>query len=286
MNLRTLVSVDELAAHIDDPSWRVFDCRHELTNPAFGEQAYRESHIPNAQFLHLDRDLSGPMTGKNGRHPLPDPANLAERLGRCGVSNATQVVAYDDGGGMYAARLWWLLRWLGHDRVAVLDGGLAAWRRAGQSVTAEIPTVAPAVFDWHLSEKPVDAGYVEKHLGDPNVLLLDARGADRFRGENETLDPVAGHIPGALSRPFRENLDSDGRFKPAAQLRAEFEETLRRRPGAGVVAYCGSGVTACHTLLALEIAGLPGARLYPGSWSEWCSDRSRPVATGASGESG
>lgn len=284
MSLRTLVSADELAAHLGDPSWRVFDCRHDLANPALGEQAYRETHIPNAQFLHLDRDLSGPTTGKNGRHPLPDPAALAEKLGRCGVSKATQVVAYDDGGGMYAARLWWLLRWLGHDQVAVLDGGLAAWQRTGHPLTAEIPVIAPAVFDWRASEEPVSAGYIEAHLGQPDLLLLDARAADRFRGENETLDPVAGHIPGAVNRPFRDNLDTDGRFKPAAQLRAEFEEVLRKRPQTEVVAYCGSGVTACHNLLALEIAGLRGARLYPGSWSEWCSNRSRPVATGASGK--
>lgn len=280
MVLNTLVSVQTLAEHIGDPTWRVFDCRHDLARPDAGEQAYREGHLPGARFLHLDRDLSGPRTGSNGRHPLPDPAALAAKLGQCGVSNSTQVVGYDDTGSMYAARLWWLLRWLGHDRVAVLDGGMPAWQRAGHDVTTEVPAVRPAVFDWRRREMPVDAAYLQAHLGDTSLLLLDGRGADRFRGENETLDPVAGHIPGAINRPFRLNLNPDGSFKSAEQLRREFAELLRDRSAKNVVAYCGSGVTACHNLLALELAGLHGARLYAGSWSEWCSDAQRPVATG------
>lgn len=280
MGLNTLVSVEDLAAHIDDPAWRLFDCRHDLARPDAGAQAYREGHLPGAQFLPLDRDLSGPRTGSNGRHPLPDPALLATKLGRCGVANDTQVVAYDAAGGMYAARLWWLLRWLGHDRVAVLDGGMPAWQRAGHALTAEVPAVQPAVLEVRRHETPIDATYLLTHLTDPQLLLLDARGADRFRGENETLDPVAGHIPGAVNRPFRLNLDADGSFKPAKQLRRELEELLRDRPAQNIVAYCGSGVSACHNLLALEIAGWRGARLYAGSWSEWCSDASRPVATG------
>ncbi|MFL6653902.1 MAG: sulfurtransferase [Sulfurifustis sp.] len=281
MSYRTLVSVETLQAHVDDASWRIFDCRHDLTRPDAGALAYREAHIPNAQFLHLDTDLSGPKTGTNGRHPLPSPASLAATLGRCGVSNESQVVAYDDAGGMYAARLWWLLRWLGHDKVAVLDGGLPAWQRAGYPVTDKMPTVLPATLRWRLRERPVDAAFVAAHLGDAEVVLLDARTADRFRGENETIDPVAGHIPGAVNRPFRENLTGDGRFKPAAQLREEFAALLPRQPAENVVAYCGSGVTACHNLLALEHAGLHGARLYAGSWSEWCAQPQRPIATGS-----
>jgi thiosulfate/3-mercaptopyruvate sulfurtransferase len=281
MAFRTLISAEQLAAHVADPSWRVFDCRHDLGKPEVGERAYRDAHVPGAQFLHLDHDLSGPKTGSNGRHPLPKPAALAAKLAASGVANGTQVVAYDDSGGMYAVRLWWLLRWLGHDNVAVLDGGLAAWQSAGYSVTTELPAVQPVVFDWHLRDESVDAGFLLSHLKDPRVLLVDSRGAERFRGENETIDPVAGHIPGAVNRPFQDNLNSDGRFKPVQELRAEFDRLLRQHTIENVVAYCGSGVSACHNLLALELAGLHGARLYAGSWSEWCSDRTRPIATGA-----
>ena len=280
MAFHTLVSAQELAAHLNDPSWRVFDCRHDLARPETGEQAYREAHLPHAQFLHLDRDLSARPTGRNGRHPLPEPAALAAKLGQCGVSNDTQVVAYDDAGSMYAVRLWWLLRWLGHEKVAVLDGGLPAWQRAGYPLTGDVPNIRPAVFAWRLREKPVDTAYIEARLRDPDLVLLDGRGADRFRGENETLDPVGGHIPGAANRPFRNNVTADGRFKPGPQLRREFQDLLKGKPVENVVAYCGSGVTACHNLLALELAGLHGARLYAGSWSEWCSDAQRPVATG------
>lgn len=280
MAFSTLVSAEELATQVDDASWRIFDCRHDLAKPEAGEQAYRTAHIPNAQFLHLDRDLSGSRTGKNGRHPLPDPSVLAATLAQCGVSNASQVVAYDDSGGMVAARLWWLLRWLGHEKVALLDGGLPHWRRAGYALTDSMPQVSPAVFNWRLKEKSVDAAYVQTFVPRSDLVLIDARAPDRFRGENETLDPLAGHIPGAVNRFFKDNLVADGRFKPAAQLRREFDALLKRHPTENVVSYCGSGVSACHNLLALEIAGLSGARLYPGSWSEWCSDPQRAVATG------
>jgi thiosulfate/3-mercaptopyruvate sulfurtransferase len=276
MTFATLISADQLAAHVDDPAWRIFDCRHDLARPQAGEQAYRAAHVPNAQFLHVDRDLSGPLTGRNGRHPLPDPSVLAATLARCGISNDSQVIAYDEAGGMFAARLWWLLRWLGHRAVAVLDGGLAAWQRAGYALTERQPQIEPARFEWKLSEPTVSAADV---LAQRDLLLIDARAPDRFRGENETIDPVAGHIPGAVNRPFRDNLDIDGRFKSAMQLRREFEIILQQRPVDAAVNYCGSGVTACHNLLALEIAGLHGARLYPGSWSEWCCDPQRPVST-------
>lgn len=280
MNFTTLISAEELAKHIDDPRWRIFDCRHDLARPDFGEQAYFESHVPNAQFLHLDRDLSGPKTGTNGRHPLPDPARFAQKLGECGVSNEMQVIAYDDDGSMYAVRLWWLMRWLGHSSVAILDGGLPAWQRADLPLTDKVPQFSQATFKWQISDQPVDTSYIEAHLNRHDMLLLDGRGADRFRGENEVIDPVAGHIPGAVNRPFRDNLLSDGRFKPATQLHQELAGLLNGKPVSQVVAYCGSGVSACHNLLALEVAGLHGARLYAGSWSEWCSDRNRPVATG------
>jgi len=280
MIFQTLISAEQLAQHIDDPAWRVFDCRHDLSKPDFGEQAYRETHIRNAQFLSLDHDLAGPKNGSNGRHPLPEPATFAARLARCGVANDSQVVAYDDAGGMYAARLWWMLRWLGHDKVAVLDGGLLAWQRAGYALTQDVPSFDAEVFEWHEHHQPVATHEVMSHLHGPHQLLLDGRAADRFRGENEILDPVAGHIPGAISRPFRDNLNADGRFRPQQELRNEFTALLRQQPIENVVAYCGSGITACHNLLALELAGFPGARLYAGSWSEWCSDRTRPIAVG------
>jgi thiosulfate/3-mercaptopyruvate sulfurtransferase len=280
MIFRTLISSVDLATHLGDASWRIFDCRHDLADPDLGERAYREAHIPNARFLHLDRDLSGLKTGKNGRHPLPDPDALAATLARHGVSNDTQVIAYDEGAGMFAARLWWLLRWLGHDEVALLDGGLGAWKNAGYPVTNEVPAVSPSSFHRRLGEEPVSAAFVQSQLHRPDILLIDARTPERFRGETEPLDPVAGHIPGAVNRPCKSNLEPDGRFKSATRLRAEFDALLRQHPSANIVSYCGSGVTACHHLLALEMAGLRGARLYPGSWSEWCSDRSRATATG------
>ena len=277
----TLVSVDTLLAHLDDPAWRVFDCRHDLKNTEYGQQAYLKGHIPGALFLHLDRDLSGPMTGRNGRHPLPDIAAFARRMSDCGVGADTQVVAYDNEGGIFASRLWWMLRWLGHENVALLDGGLPGWRRAKHPLQVDVPTVAPAQFVPAPRDAQVDVDYVLANLRSPQMLLIDARGEDRYAGENETLDPVAGHIPGALNRFYFENLDDAGcYFKPADELRAEFADLLDGRNPKTVVQQCGSGVTACHNLLAMEVAGLSGSKLYPGSWSEWCSDPSRPVATG------
>jgi thiosulfate/3-mercaptopyruvate sulfurtransferase len=276
----TLVDAATLQARRDDPGWLVVDCRHQLADPGCGERAYAESHIPGAFFLHCDRDLSGSPTGSNGRHPLPRPVVLAERLGAIGVGPDTQVVAYDDAQGMIASRLWWLLRWLGHDRVALLDGGLQAWLAAGGAMTAEVPTPRPVTFAGGASAdaEPVAADYVLERLETPHMHLVDARSADRYRGENETIDPVAGHIPGAVNRFFRDNLRPDGRFKPAAELRAEWLAVLAGALPEQVVHQCGSGVSACHNLLAMELAGLPGSRLYAGSWSEWCANRGRPVA--------
>ncbi len=276
-----LVSADELIAHVGDPAWRIFDCRHDLGNTEYGAAAYAKGHIPGALFLHLDRDLSGKKTGRNGRHPLPDPADFARRMGECGVGPDTQVVAYDNEGGIFASRLWWMLRWMGHDKVALLDGGLPGWRRAKQALVTEVPGAAPVEFMARPQPLTVDADFVQASLALPETLILDARAPERFTGEEETLDPVGGHIPGAANRFYFDNLDDAGcYFKPAEELRIEFDALLAGRAPANVVQQCGSGVTACHNLLAMEIAGLNGSRLYPGSWSEWCADPARPIATG------
>lgn len=280
MSYTTLVDVATLQAHLGDPEWLVVDVRHQLADTSYGERAYGESHIPGAVFLHCDRDLSGPMNGSNGRHPLPEPQNLAARLGGIGVGAQTQVVVYDDAQGMIAGRLWWLLRWLGHDRVALLDGGWQAWLGAGGVVSQAVAPRQPASFVPQLRETLVDVDYVRAFLQTSRMHLVDARSADRFRGENETIDPVGGHIPGAVNRFFRDNLQPDGRFKPAAVLRTEWLAVLAGCTPDAVVHQCGSGVSACHNMLALEIADLPGSRLYAGSWSEWCADRGRPVARG------
>ena len=275
----TLVSKSDLAAHLDDAGWIVCDCRHDLANTGAGRRAYSESHIPGARFVHLDEDLSGPMNGRNGRHPLPDPDRLARRLGELGIGNASQVVAYDASGGCYAARMWWMLRWLGHESAAVLDGGWDAWRKAPHPVTDQIPVVKAVQFTVRRrADMACDAGYIVANLGKPRPRLLDARSPDRYRGENETLDPIGGHIPGAVNRFFKLNLETDGRFKPAMTLKREFSALLGNNAPRDVAHYCGSGVTACHNLLAMEVAGLAGSRLYPGSWSEWSADPSRPVA--------
>jgi thiosulfate/3-mercaptopyruvate sulfurtransferase len=279
MSYSTLLDCTVLAEHLDDPDWRVFDCRHQLSDVGYGERVYAEGHLPGAFFLHLDRDLSGPMTGVNGRHPLPDVPVLAGKLGAVGVSRQTQVVVYDDAGGMVAGRLWWLLRWLGHERVAVLDGGINQWVKEGRLLTAELPKPVQARFEWVIRpDWVVTTEEVRANLETDEFCVVDARGPDRFRGENETLDPVGGHIPGARNHFFRDNLDAEGCFRSSAELRREFLGLLAGLAPERAIMQCGSGVTACHNLLAMEIAGLRGARLYAGSWSEWCSDRSRPVA--------
>lgn len=280
----TLISAADLSRLLPDARCVVLDCRHDLANPDAGRAAYEAGHIPGAQFAHLDHDLSDKRRGPNGefrgRHPLPDRAAFIETLRRWGVSRDSQVVAYDAHGGMFAARLWWMLRWVGHEAVAVLDGGLPAWEALGLPLSKESVSRAPG----NIEAKPplaTTAGVpdIMANLEQPSRTVIDARAPDRFRGENETLDPVGGHIPGAKNRFFKENLHSGGRFKPAAQLRQEFA-ALVDAPEAAIM-QCGSGVTACHNLLAMEVAGLRGAALYPGSWSEWCADPARPVATGS-----
>jgi thiosulfate/3-mercaptopyruvate sulfurtransferase len=274
----TLVSATELAAHLDDPRWLVFDCRHDLLDNGAGRDAYALSHIHGAHFIHLDEDLSGPKSGTNGRHPLPDPAQFCARLAALGMRNDVQAIAYDASGGFYAARLWWMLRWVGHREVAVLDGGWNAWLQGGFPVSSQIPQATAGVFAGAARDCTVDTRTIERAPGNSTLRLIDARSPDRFRGENETLDPVGGHIPGALNRFFKENLAPDGCFKAAADLKHEFTRLLANTAPTAVVHQCGSGVTACHNLLAMEVAGLSGSRLYPGSWSEWCSDPRRPVA--------
>jgi thiosulfate/3-mercaptopyruvate sulfurtransferase len=275
--LTPLVTTAELARH---PEWRLFDCRHDLANPALGEQQYLKAHIPGALFAHLDRNLSAPKTGSNGRHPLPPVEAVAAWLGSQGVTRDDVVVAYDAGNGTMAARLWWTLRWVGHDAVAVLDGGYAKWAEEERPVTAEVPAFSPAVY----AARPraglsVDVKYVEDRLGSTE-LLLDVRAAARFRGESEPIDPVAGRIPGSKNRFCGENLTAEGRFKSAEQLRREFGMLLGDRAPREIVHYCGSGVAACHNSLAMEIAGFPGSRVYVGSWSEWIADPRRPQEKG------
>lgn len=277
--MNALVTAADLATH---PQWRVFDCRHDLGDPSKGLQAYRLAHIPNALHAHLDQDLSATKTGFNGRHPLPTASQFAQWLGRCGVRNTDFIVAYDDASGAYAARLWWMLRWIGHANVAVLDGGFAAWTRDSRPVTTDVPRFEPTTFAFEeRSDTWVGTADVLANLDRQAMQIVDARGANRFAGRDETIDPVAGHIPSALNRPFTDNLGADGRFKSPRDLRSEFESLLQGRSPATIVHQCGSGVTACHNLLAMEVAGLEGSRLYPGSWSEWCSDPSRPIATSA-----
>ncbi len=276
----TLIAAPELARHLSEPDWIIFDCRHDLADTDAGERSYRENHVPGARFAHLDRNLAGLKSGRNGRHPLPHPKDLTAWLGSQGVSNNSQVVAYDASGGIFAARLWWLLRWLGHDKVAVLDGGWQAWTKAGYPVTAELPELASRAFYASAAQGAVDVNFVHSHLQQASMRLLDARAPDRFAGENETLDPVGGHIPGALNRFYKNNLDEQGHFKRSDVLRREFQAILGSGSPSQIVHQCGSGVTACHNLLAMEIAGLAGSRLYPGSWSEWCSDPRRPMVTG------
>jgi thiosulfate/3-mercaptopyruvate sulfurtransferase len=276
----TLVDARTLSTGRDD--FVIFDCRFDLANVHWGEAQFAESHLPGAQYLHLDRDLSSPITPDSGRHPLPDPEVFARRLGALGVDPECQLVAYDQGNGAHAARLWWLARWIGLTRVAVLDGGFAAWRAAGLPLESAVRTRAPRVLTARVRPDAwVTSAQLDALRLRPGTLLVDARGTERFAGRNETIDPVAGHVPGARNRPFLDNLGADGRFLAPAELRQRWSTLLGSLPPAGVISMCGSGVTACQNLLALEHAGLPGARLYAGSWSEWIRDPGRPVAIGS-----
>jgi len=281
MSYKTLVTAQTLEQHLVDPDWVVVDCRFSLADTEAGRRAYVEGHIPGAVYAHLDEDLSGEITSQTGRHPLPKIDKLCTRLGQWGISRQTQVVVYDDMNGAMAARLWWLLRSMGHEGVALLDGGWQQWLQAEYAQSSEVPAPQEKVYGAELSRDAwLSSDEVMSLLGDGSKILLDARAGARFRGEVEPIDPVAGHVPGALNRPFECNLTSDGRFKTSVQLADEFVELLADRVAGDVVHMCGSGVTACHNLLAMEVAGLCGSRLYAGSWSEWIRDSQRPVATG------
>ncbi|MGH6785152.1 MAG: sulfurtransferase [Sphingomicrobium sp.] len=275
MSGSTLVSTGELAANL--VKWRVFDCRHDLAKPALGEQQYREGHIPGALFASLDRDLSAKKTGKNGRHPLPDPQDFEKWLEKTGWTPHDQAVCYDGGPGAMAARLWWMLRWIGHDKVAVLDGGFAKWTKEGREVSVEIPIFTPLNYPIKVRKDfAADVRAVEK----TKSLLLDARAPARYRGEQEPIDPVAGRIPGAKNRFNMDNVSAKGVFKDKDTLRKDFAALLGNRAPADVIHYCGSGVAACHNLLAMEHAGLKGGKLYAGSWSEWSADPKRSQERG------
>ncbi|HEY69275.1 MAG TPA: sulfurtransferase [Anaerolineae bacterium] len=285
MEYTTLISVQDLQHHLNDPDWLIVDCRFDLDKPDWSQSAYHEAHIPGAVYVDLDHDLTAPMDGFNGRHPLPSVQDMSALFSRIGINESTQVVAYDDAGGPFAARLWWSLRFLGHDAAAVLDGGIDAWKREGfpmRSGREDRPssTFQPAPRPGML----IKAEQVLANLEDADVLLLDSRSPERYRGEQEPRDPVAGRIPGARNRFWQDNLDTEGRFKPSEILKDEFETQLAGAAPENVIVYCGSGVTASHNMLALEHAGIHGTRLYAGSWSEWCADSSRPIASGSPSE--
>lgn len=282
MPYTTLIPTTELAGQLDNPDWVVVDVRFVLRQPDQGERGYLAGHIPGAVYAHLDRDLSSPpIPGKTGRHPLPPLDAITITLGNWGIDDRSQVIVYDDAGGMMAGRLWWMLRFLGHDAVALLDGGWPRWLQEGRPVRSGNEERSPRQFT--ANPQPhlvVTAQEIEARLGDPALRLLDARTADRFRGENETLDPIGGHIPGAISAPYMANLGVEGLMLPADQLRTRYEQLLDGVPPEQAIVYCGSGVSAAHNVLAMQYAGLTMPRLYVGSWSDWVSDEIRSVARG------
>lgn len=283
MPLAQLISTQDLQQRLQQEDLLLLDCRFALEDPAYGRRSYLEGHLPGAHFLDLEQDLSAPVIkGVTGRHPLPDPSALVERLRSCGLRQDSQVVLYDDGPGAFAARAWWLLVWLDkRDGLYLLDGGLKAWREAGLELTCAAPDNAPGDFCAEPDNSLVlTAEQLALRLGTADLTLLDARALPRFLGEVEPIDPVAGHIPGAQCAAFTDNLGADGRFLPADELRQRFDGLRGERPLENLVAYCGSGVTACHNLFAMSLAGYPLAPLYAGSWSEWITNPARPVATG------
>jgi len=282
MKVNPLISAQELSTLLDTASNLVVcDCRFELTNPSLGLRLYNDGHIPGARHVDLDQVLSIKGTPDQGRHPLPAREQFAQTMAAIGISDATHVVCYDANDSMFAARLWWMLRWIGHANVSVLDGGLKLWQQGGFPVTTEPPQPAKeGILSLRDSlTQTVEYDEVLANISAAERLVLDARSPDRFRGENETLDPIGGHIPGAANRFFKDNLQADGRFKEAETLRKELTASLQGQQPERVISQCGSGVTACHNLLAMEVAGLSGAALYPGSWSQWSNTSGAPVAT-------
>jgi len=279
MAYTTIISAAELAANLHKPDWVIFDCRFSLADTTAGAKAYRQGHIPGARYADLNQQLSAPAKAYTGRHPLPNFAALSTQLAAWGVSNRSQVVVYDDAGGAFAGRLWWLLRSMGHQNVALLDGGINHWQKQNLPVTTVLPKIVAGNFRCYLDEKQwLSASEVENALAGNSITLIDARTPERFQGRQEPIDPVAGHVPKGVNRPFQLNLDKAGLFRPAQQLKTEFQTLVQSRPPTQVVHMCGSGVTACHNLLAMEVAGLSGSKLYAGSWSEWIVNKNRPVA--------
>lgn len=275
---KTIISTEDLALNMQNADWAIVDCRFDLKNPDWGFEQYQQSHISGAVYAHLDRDLSGPITPQSGRHPLPDVDEMTARLGRWGIANNTQVVVYDSQGGSYAARLWWLLHFYGHERAAVLDGSYQKWLQEGRPTTSGVETRPPAQFvpypNWDMTASVEEIERIRLH---PKYKLVDARAPERFRGEVEPIDTAAGHIPGAVNRFHGLNLSESGVFLPPDVLKKQFQDLLQDAPPERTIFYCGSGVTSAHHVLAMEIAGLSNSRLYPGSWSEWIRDRNRPI---------
>lgn len=282
MQTPLLIDVPQLRSLLSTDTHLIVDCRFNLADPQQGGKDWLKGHIPGAVYADLDKDLAGPVGPLTGRHPLPEAADFAAVLARWGWRQGVSIVAYDAQGGVFAARLWWLMRYFGQDCVALLDGGLTAWLASGESLTSGAEEVTPTLLPdlEPQRESVLDAGQVREALADGRIMLLDARAADRFAGNNETIDPVAGHVPGAMNRPFSENLNADGRFHGHRRLRADFDALRAGGDPTEVVHMCGSGVTACHNQFAMALAGLEGSRLYPGSWSEWIRDPGRPRATG------
>jgi thiosulfate/3-mercaptopyruvate sulfurtransferase len=281
MAFGTLISTAALALHLDDPAYVIVDCRAKLDDLEWGTREHLSAHVPGAVHADLTHDLSGPKTGTNGRHPLPESAALAQTFSRLGITSGVQVVAYDQENGMFASRLWWMLRWLGHDAVAVLDGGFKKWTAEGRPVqSGEVKPTVRAFQGAPRQEMTTDVKDVAAHLNAGGPRLVDARAPERFRGDTEPIDKVGGHIPGARNHFFQWNLNEDGLFRTPEDLRSKISASVGNVPAEHIVCYCGSGVTACHNLLAFEHAGLKGARLYAGSWSEWSSDPSRPIEKG------
>ena len=279
MQFTTLISTEQLAAQLDNPNLVIFDCRFSLADSQAGHSAYRQGHIPRARYADLNQDLSSAPKSYTGRHPLPDFKTLAAKLGRWGVNNRSQVVVYDDASGAFAGRMWWLLRCMGHESVAVLDGGFPCWQKQDKPVTTVLPQPIPATFRAYLDSKQWLSAYeVENALARQAITLIDARSPERFAGLQEPIDPVAGHVPKALNRPFQLNLNQHGLFLDPSELKKQFTAVGLADNPERVVHMCGSGVTACHNLLAMEVAGLSGSRLYAGSWSDWISNRNRNVA--------
>ncbi|MDD2760749.1 MAG: sulfurtransferase [Methylomonas sp.] len=281
MSYTTLISATDLAKNLNKPDWVIFDCRFSLADDQAGFRAYRQGHLAGARYADLNKDLSSPVKSYTGRHPLPDFSELSRKLGAWGVSNRSQIVVYDDASGAFAGRMWWLLRAMGHQNVALLDGGIKQWQTQGLAVTAVLPKIAPAQFRCYLDQKQwLIASDVENGLAAKTITLIDARTPERYAGLQEPIDPIAGHVPKALNRPFQANLDQNGLFLPPEELKKQFLALIDAKRPEQVVHMCGSGVTACHNLLAMEVAGLAGSKLYAGSWSEWIVNKNRTVAKG------